>query len=136
MFEERFEKDNYFLTSGYVPCIYNDKESEIIIAWDSENPDGYVAGVRPVYSNKLISTKGLNQIQKGDVISPQYDIYDKDMNFVKTITRDDVKITVGDKLDVSYEDVSEQIGNTYIYYRINDIFNTSYYTESVSYDVD
>ena len=93
IFTQKKSNARAFLTGGYVPCIYNDKESEIIVAWDSENPDGYVAGARPVYSNTLISSKGLTPVKEGDVFSPRYDVYDKDMNYVETITLDDEKLT-------------------------------------------
>ena len=133
-FEERYETDEYYLTSGYVPCIYNDKEAEIVVAWDTENPSGYVAGIRMVYSNDQIASKGLIQPKAGDVFSPKYDVYDKDMNYVETITFEEEKLTVGDKIEVSYEDVTEQLGSTYIYYCITDIFNNDKFTEYVEYE--
>lgn len=135
-FENHYETDDYFLTSGYVPCMYNDKESEIVVAWDTNHPEGYVAGVRSTYSNSMISSRGMIQPQSGDKFSPLYDVYDTDMNFVKSVTLDDEVITVKDTIKVSYEDVTEQLGNTYIYYTITDIFNNESYTESIDYRVD
>ncbi|MBQ1545935.1 MAG: hypothetical protein IIZ59_00180 [Clostridia bacterium] len=132
-FEENYETDDYFLTSGYVPCIYNDKDAEIVVAWDTNHPDGYVAGVRMTYDNDMIASKGLTKIKDGDIFSPYYDVYDKDMNYVNTITLDDEKLTVKGDITVSYEDVTEQLGDTYIYYEIRDLFNNSSYTESIVY---
>ena len=134
-FEERYETDDYFLTSGYVPCIYNGKDAEIVVAWDTENPNGYVAGVRMVYNNQ-ISSKGLIEPQKGDIFSPCYDIYDQDMNYVETISLEGEEFTIDGEIKVSYEDVTEQLGTTYIYYSITDIFNNEKYTEYVEYTVD
>ena len=134
-FEERYETDDYFLTSGYVPCIYNGKDAEIVVAWDTENPNGYVAGVRMVYNNQ-ISSKGLIEPKKGDIFSPCYDIYDQDMNYVETISLEGEEFTIDGEIKVSYEDVTEQLGTTYIYYSITDIFNNKKYTEYVEYTVD
>ena len=55
------------------------------------------------------------------------------MNFVKTVTLDDEVITVNGDIKVSYEDVSEQLGDTYVYYTITDIFGNESYTQSVEY---
>ena len=132
-YESSYETDDYFLTSGYVPCMYNEKEAEIVVAWDTDHPEGYVAGVRMVYENNMISSKGMAQPEDGDKFSPRYDVYDEDMNFVKTVTLDDEVVTVNGDIKVSYEDVTDQLGDTYVYYTITDIFGNESYTQSVEY---
>ncbi len=133
-FEEHYETDDYYLTYGYVPCKYNEKDAQLIVAWDTEKPDGYISGVRLVYENNRISSRGTTELKDGDVIEPYFDVYDEDLNYVEKITMDDCKITVKGDVSVSYEDVYEQFGSTYIYYEISDLFNNSYVTESVLYE--
>ena len=133
-FEERYENGDDFLTYGYVPCKYNDKDAQLLIAWDSENPDGYVSGVRLVYENDRIGSRGSTQLKDGDIIEPYFDVYNEDLEYVDKMTVDEWKITVKGDLTVSYEDVYDQLGDTYIYYEINDLFNNSYVTESVIYN--
>ena len=134
-FEEHYYDDdnNLLLTYGYVPCRYNGKDAELVVAWDTEKPDGYVAGVRYNYDNPLIASKGMASLNDGDIIEPYYDKYDENMEYTGTITIEGEKIEVKGELTVSYEDVSEQLGDTYVYYEIFDLFNNSYTTESVYY---
>lgn len=99
------------------------------------------------FGNKaaLVDQKVLSMVKTFDIsincmkcgtVKKKFPALTKDMNYVETVTLDDEKLTVGKEIAVSYEDVTDQLGNTYFYYRITDIFNNSYYTESVSYDAE
>lgn len=132
-YEDYIEEEDYFLTYGYVPCIYNGEDAEIIVAWDSENDGGYVAGVRPVY-DESVAAKGLYEVQDGDTFQLYYDIYDENLEYLDTITLDDEIFTVDGEITVSYEDVVSQLGNTFIYYVLEDVYNNTYFTESIWYE--
>lgn len=132
-FHESYTSDgDTFFTCGSVPCIYNGIDAEIVLAWDTEHPSGYAAGVRPVYTDS-VAAKGLYEIQDGDTFQVYYDIYDEDLNYVDTTTLDDEIFTVQGSLEVGYADASVQLGDTFIYYVLEDIYNNTYYTDSIAY---
>lgn len=132
-FHESYTSDgDSFFTCGSVPCVYNGIDAEIVLVWDTEHPSGYVAGVRPVYTDS-VAAKGLYDICDGDTFQVYYDIYDEDLNYVETMTLDDEVFTVQDSLEVGYADAAEQLGDTFIYYVLEDIYNNTYYTDSIAY---
>lgn len=132
-FHESYTSDgDNFFTCGSVPCVYNGIDAEIVLVWDTEHPSGYAAGVRPVYTDS-VAAKGLYDICDGDTFQVYYDIYDEDLNYVETMTLDDEIFTVQDSLEVGYADAAEQLGDTFIYYVLEDIYNNTYYTDSIAY---
>lgn len=132
-FHESYTSDgDSFFTCGSVPCVYNSIDAEIVLVWDTEHPSGYAAGVRPVYTDS-VAAKGLYDICDGDTFQVYYDIYDEDLNYVETMTLDDEIFTVQDSLEVGYADAAEQLGDTFIYYVLEDIYNNTYYTDSIAY---
>lgn len=132
-FHESYTSDgDSFFTCGSVPCVYNGIDAEIVLVWDTEHPSGYAAGVRPVYTDS-VAAKGLYDICDGDTFQVYYDIYDEDFNYVETMTLDDEIFTVQDSLEVGYADAAEQLGDTFIYYVLEDIYNNTYYTDSIAY---
>ena len=132
-FHESYTSDgDSFFTCGSVPCIYNGIDAEIVLAWDTEHPSGYAAGVRPVYADS-VAAKGLYDICDGDTFQVYYDIYDEDLNYVETMTLEDEVFTVQGSLEVGYADAAAQLGDTFIYYVLEDIYNNTYYTDSIAY---
>ena len=132
-FHESYTSDgDSFFTCGSVPCVYNGIDAEIVLVWDTEHPSGYAAGVRPVYTDS-VAAKGLYDICDGDTFQVYYDIYDEDLNYVETMTLDAEIFTVQDSLEVGYADAAEQLGDTFIYYVLEDIYNNTYYTDSIAY---
>lgn len=132
-FHESYTSDgDSFFTCGSAPCVYNGTDAEIVLVWDTEHPSGYAAGVRPVYTDS-VAAKGLYDICDGDTFQVYYDIYDEDLNYVETMTLDDEIFTVQDSLEVGYADAAEQLGDTFIYYVLEDIYNNTYYTDSIAY---
>lgn len=132
-FHESYTSDgDSFFTCGSVPCVYNGIDAEIVLVWDTEHPSGYAAGVRPVYTDS-VAAKGLYDICDGDTFQVYYDIYDEDLNYVETMTLDDEIFTVQDSLEVGYADATEQLEDTFIYYVLEDIYNNTYYTDSIAY---
>lgn len=132
-FHESYTSDgDSFFTCSSVPCVYNGIDAEIVLVWDTEHPSGYAAGVRPVYTDS-VAAKGLYDICDGDTFQVYYDIYDEDLNYVETMTLDDEIFTVQDSLEVGYADAAEQLGDTFIYYVLEDIYNNTYYTDSIAY---
>lgn len=132
-FYESYTSDgDSFFTCGSVPCIYNGTDAEIVLVWDTEHPSGYAAGVRSVYADS-VAAKGLYDICDGDTFQVYYDIYDEDLNYVETMTLEDEVFTVQGSLEVGYADAAAQLGDTFIYYVLEDIYNNTYYTDSIAY---
>ena len=130
--EETYEENGGFISYGYVPCEYNGVKSQLLLVWSTEMPQGFVAGVRPVYDDSTIANKGLFDLNDGDTFHLLFDYYDENMNLSQTITDRREFIVDGD-ITVSYEDISS-LGDTFIFYKITDIFNNVYTTESVTYN--
>ena len=131
-YESYTSDEDSFFTCGSVPCIYNGIDAEIVLVWDTEHPSGYAAGVRPVYADS-VAAKGLYDICDGDTFQVYYDIYDEDLNYVETMTLEDEVFTVQGSLEVGYADAAAQLGDTFIYYVLEDIYNNTYYTDSIAY---
>ena len=130
--EETYEENGGFISYGYVPCEYNGVKSQLLLVWSTEVPQGFVAGVRPVYDDSSIANKGVFDLNDGDTFHVLFDYYDANMNLIQTIT-DQREFIVNGAITVSYEDISS-LGDTYIFYKITDIFNNVYTTESVTYN--
>ena len=81
-----------------------------------------------------VAAKGLYEVQDGDIFQVYYDIYDENLEYLDTITLDDEIFTVHGEISVSYEDVVSQLGNTFIYYVLEDVYNNIYFTESIWYE--
>ena len=118
-------------TYGYSPANINGEYVEIIIYWDNENPDGYIAGYRPYYEGDGVATKGILPIEEGTEIQFVYDYYDYDWNYVDTYCLYDPIIMTSEPLTVSYEGVADY--NALIWYKLTDIYQNDFYTESVVY---
>ncbi|WP_303151130.1 clostripain-related cysteine peptidase [uncultured Ruminococcus sp.] len=131
-YESYTSDEDSFFTCGSVPCIYNGIDAEIVLVWDTEHPSGYAAGVRPVYADS-VAAKGLYDICDGDTFQVYYDIYDEDLDYVETMTLEDEVFTVQGSLEVGYADAAAQLGDTFIYYVLEDIYNNTYYTDSIAY---
>ena len=77
-----YDGDNYTIT-GYVPCLVNGAQAELLLVFDSENPYGYIAGYRDVYDEELTETvaKSAGELAEGDVINFTCDYYGYDGSY-------------------------------------------------------
>ena len=116
----------YWYTYGAVPVLYNGRDAEILIMWDSDYPGGYVMGWRYTTTGSG-SQRGLFALENGMTFDIVCDYYTYDGYF------DDQylwgSITINGPVEVSYEDVGE--ADCLVYYEIYDIYRNSYWTESV-----
>ena len=121
--------DDYVL--GEVQAYVNEERVYIYLYWSEEYPDGIVLGYNNLeqYGNTTIRPKGMAEFNEGDKIKFEFDFYkyngEFDGNYFIGKT-----ITVGkDDLKVSYEPIEDV--EFYIYYKITDIYNNTYFTEPV-----
>jgi hypothetical protein len=124
-----FAKAQY--TYGYVPAMLNDSEQiEIMIYWDEEHTDGYVAGYRPYSEDTsiFVPQKGLKQFKYGDELEFLCDYYTYDGEYDDVYSFGENMIINGD-ITVSYEYVGDFTTN--ICYYLTDIYNNVFTTEMV-----
>ncbi len=123
------EKD--WMSYGYVPCMINDVERELIITWDAKNPNGVISGYRSPLEPGAPAPRILTQLKSGDTIELTVDYYSYDGEYDALYFVGDA-ITVGSEPPVvSYENVN---GNEcLVYYMLTDIYQNNYWTEALSY---
>ncbi len=118
--------DDYTIT-GYVPCLVNGERSELLLVFDTENPYGYIAGARSVYTGGETETvaKSVSELTEGDEIDFVCDYY-----------------TYAGKYENSYlfgepwtYHADAEIGDAYLHadrvsamYRFTDLYGQNYWT--------
>jgi hypothetical protein len=117
---------------GYVPCEINGRVAELILMWDAQNPEGFVAGWR-YDTNGTATMKGLFDITDGMEISFTCDYYTYDGEYDDNYYFGDTLIVSGEP-EVGYADVGEN--NVGIFYELYDIYQNTYWTESLLYTVE
>lgn len=125
--EDTFVDGDIWYSWGVVPVLFENEDAELVLIWDNENPDGYVAGWR--YTANGSSQKGLFALENGMRFDFLCDFYTYDGIF------DDQylwgELIIDGQPAVSFEDVGN-IGSK-IYYALYDIYQNTYWTESVEY---
>jgi hypothetical protein len=123
--------DSWTIT-GRVPAILNDERVDLIIVFDNNNPNGYVAGASTVYEDEEIEViaKNLTEIKDGDTIDFICDHYTYDGEFEDKYHMID-PITVKGGLTVS--DTILPKGKVRLTYRLTDIYNQPYWTEAIEH---
>jgi hypothetical protein len=122
---------DYWCNYGVVPILFEDKEAELVLMWDSDNPYGYVAGWRYTYLGGG-SQKGLFELWDGMSFDFLCDYYTYDNEY------DDQylfgSMTVNGPVEVSYEDVGDD--DCLVYYALYDIFQNTYWTDPLVFSLD
>ena len=131
--EEKISDDKW-KSYGYSPATLNDEtDIEIIIAWDNENPEGYIAGYRYAYGETSLSAKGLMQFREGDKIDFYCDYYEYDGSYNDEYYIGET-LTVGkDGLKVDY---IAMYGTFVFTYMITDIYGNNFWTEALKVTFD
>ncbi|MBQ6469929.1 MAG: peptidase C11 [Lachnospiraceae bacterium] len=152
--------ENYKIT-GRVPVLLNGERADLLIVFDNDHPEGYVAGVTYEYAEDT----GLTLIPKvsvaeadADVPSEKAELTNLDTGETEEVETDITSLRQGDKLDFicdyySYDgrfeeayllgetmtvngdltvsDVTLPEGDIIITYRITDIYDEEYWTEKI-----
>jgi len=125
---EDVNEGNTWYTYGAAPVLYDDKEAEIVVAWDNDNPGGYVAGWRYTTTGSG-SQKGLFAFNNGMTFDILCDYYTYDGEYEAQYIWG--RLTVDGPIEVSYEDVSA--AECMVYYELIDLYRNTYWTEAVIY---
>ena len=125
------EGDHYTIT-GRVPVLLNGTQMDLILVFNDETPQGYIAGARPAYTEDETETvaRGLVDVKSGDVLDFLCDYYSYDGVYQATYKLGN-PMTVTDKMVISNTDLG---GRCVALYRFTDIYGQYYWTLPVPQD--
>ena len=120
---------NYTIT-GRVPVLHNGSRAELILVFDNEHPQGFVAGVQSVYLSGETETAAKNQsgLQTGDTLEFLCDYYRYDGTYQDSYRLGEPLTVTGEDLPV--HDVSLE-GSTRATYCFTDLYNQRHWTPAV-----
>ena len=124
-----FEGDD--VITGYVPAYLNGERVKLIIVFDKDEPDGYIAGAEPAYVNDETDTvaKSMTELNVGDTLEFICDYYSYDQEYLDTYyLGEPMKVT--ENMQISNTDVGD--GEVKIMYLVTDIYNQQYWTEAIT----
>lgn len=127
---DTIENGDEFAITGYVPAYLNDVRVNLILIFDNENPNGYIAGAEPVYANKETDTvaKTIFELNEGDKIDFICDYYTEDGEYQDSYYLGDTLIYSED-MEISNTDVGD--GEVRLMYRFTDIYNQEYWSAAI-----
>ena len=119
-----------YTITGRVPVLHNGARAELLLAFDNDRPQGYVAGVRAVYRDGETDTvaKSQTELQPGDTLEFLCDYYSYDGDYQDSYLLGD-PITVGEK-GLTVGDVPLE-GTTKAAYRFTDLYNQHHWTAPI-----
>lgn len=120
--------ENYSIT-GRVPALLNGERVDLLLVFDNENPQGYIAGARTVYTEDETETvaKGMGALEVGDTLDFLCDYYSYNGDYMDSYYLGE-QMTVTDNMVISNVDVGE--GDVKVTFRFTDIYNQQYWTEA------
>ena len=125
--------DEDYTIMGRVPAELNGTRVNLILIFDSANPEGYVAGAVYDYVDGETETvaKNLTELSAGDELAFLCDVYDYDGNYVGPDHLGNT-MTVSSMDDLAISNTSVGAGSTIVSYRFQDIYGQEYWTPAVT----
>ncbi len=126
--------DSYAIT-GRVPCYINGDRANLILVFDSDNEDGYVAGATYDYIEGETETvaKNLTELEIGDEIDFVTDYYDYGRNFKDAYYLGETMTVDKDMKEMVIENLPVGEGEVLVTYRVTDIYGQNYWTNAITY---
>lgn len=123
------EEGGDYVMTGRVPCMLNGERMDLILIFTGEQPNGYVAGAQPAYSEDETETvsRGLVELQDGDTIDFLCDYYDYNGGYSDSYMLGD-QLVVDGELAISNTYVG---GDVLVLFRFTDIYGQHYWTDPV-----
>jgi hypothetical protein len=116
-----------WIITGRVPALVNDVRMDLLIVFDNEHEEGYVAGARPVYADETETVaKALDTLEQGDRIVFLADLYDYQQNYTASYAFGQ-PLTVNGELKVSNVYLPDK-SKALVTYRVTDIYQQAYWT--------
>lgn len=127
-------EDEYVIT-GRVPCYLNGERTNLILVFDSENEDGYVAGACSDYENGETETiaKNLTELSKGDTIEFICDLYGYDKSYKDVYYLGEPMTVEKDMKDMVVSNTKVGDGDVLMMYKFTDIYGENYWTSALEY---
>ena len=125
--ESTVDDGDHYTITGYVPVLHNGHRAELLLAFDDENPYGYVTGVRAVYSEGETETvaKSDSALQEGDTLEFLCDYYGYDGTYQDSYLLGDPLTVSGEGLTISDVPLDGEVRATY---RFTDLYQQSWWT--------
>ncbi len=127
-------EESYAIT-GRVPCYINGNRANLILVFDSDNEDGYVAGATYDYIEGETETvaKNLTELEMGDEIDFVTDYYDYNKNFKDAYYLGETMTVDKDMKDMVIQNLPVGDGDVLVTYRFTDIYGQNYWTNAAQY---
>lgn len=121
--------DTYSIT-GYVPCLINKERSELLLAFDTEHPYGYIAGSRSVYTSGETETvgKSVSELAEGDMVDFVCDYYGYDGTYQDSYLYGE---SWSYHADAEISNVYIQADRANAAYRFTDLYGQNYWTPTI-----
>jgi len=114
-----------YTITGRVPVMLNGQRADLMLVFDNDHPDGYVAGARYDYRDGETDTVAkLTQLADGDTLDFLCDYYGYDGSYQDSYYLGD-PMTVSGELQVSNVYVGEETCATYLF---TDLYQQEYWT--------
>ena len=126
------EEGDAYVISGYVPALLNGERVNLILNFDSERPDGYIAGAFKVYTDRESDTQAKMQIAigQGDEVQFLCEYYDYDGNFRDSYKLGD-PIKLGETVEIANTTISDDLSKCLVTYKLTDLYQNNYWTPVV-----
>lgn len=126
-YENTYEEGDKYSITGHVPAYLNGERVNLILVFDDENPDGYIAGATPEYKTELteLVAKNLIEVKAGDQLDFICDYYTYDGQYQDSYYLGDT-LTLTDDTMISNVKVGD--GEVSCSFRITDMYNQTYWT--------
>ena len=119
-----------WIITGRVPALVDGVRMDLLIVFDNEHEDGYVAGARAVYADETETVaKALDELDQGAEIVFLADLYDYNQNYTASYAFGK-SVTVDGELKVSSVYLPDK-SKALVTYRITDIYQQAYWTPIV-----
>jgi hypothetical protein len=120
-----YDGDDYTI-SGRIPVLLNGERADLLVVFDTENPYGYIAGVRTDYDEEETDVIAKSaDLEIGDEIEFVCDYYTYDGEYQNSYLMGDTLIYDG---DITISDVYIDAERANACYRFTDIYNQQYWT--------
>ncbi|MBR5944136.1 MAG: peptidase C11 [Lachnospiraceae bacterium] len=132
--DTQWDNDSYIIT-GRVPCYLNGVRCDLIIAFTSENEDGFVAGACYDYVEGETETiaKNLTELEIGDKIDFVCDYYTYDKEYSDSYYLGETLVIDKEMSDLLISNTYIGDGDTLMTYCFTDIYGQKYWTAPLTY---
>lgn len=120
-----------YMITGYVPALLNGERVKLLLAFDTEHPDGYITGAVSDYQGEAtdLEAKSLTGLEIGDKLEFICDYYTYDQQYQSTHTLGS-PVTVSEDMKIRNISIGED-SKVKLTYRLTDIYNQAYWTDTI-----